>query len=194
MLTMNSDRLITFYVGDGKSEDTETFNFSEHKLKEKAPKFYESFKDKARRVQKIKGPVYDIDEKPKLFEAILHWIDKGKVMRKSYSAPGDLECYYVDLYFSALQHMLPGLANAIIDKLYDWHRGGTVEFQKIDEVYSMTEPGDGLRRLYFGCMMTLTVEEFEATPIEQPSIVVDLFAVKREAWGGLEAKEAYHNA
>ncbi|OBT89278.1 hypothetical protein VE02_02558 [Pseudogymnoascus sp. 03VT05] len=171
------DKLVTFYVGDGHPKDMETFNFSERKWIERGPE----------------APCMT-STRPKLFEAILHWIDKGKVMRKSYSAPDDLECYYLDLYVAAAGYRLPVLSNAIIDKLYDWHRSGTVQFQKIDKVYSITEPGDGLRRFYFGCMMALSVEEFEATSMEEPSIVVDLFALKKAAWAGMEPKEAYHDA
>ncbi|KFZ03401.1 hypothetical protein V501_09375 [Pseudogymnoascus sp. VKM F-4519 (FW-2642)] len=102
------DRLLTFYVGDGKPEDMETFNFSEHKLGENAPEFYEQFKGTGRRVKNVNGLVYDIVEKPKLFEAMLHWIDKGKVMTRPYFAPYDLECYYLDLYVAAVNYELPG--------------------------------------------------------------------------------------
>ncbi|KFY23169.1 hypothetical protein V493_06036 [Pseudogymnoascus sp. VKM F-4281 (FW-2241)] len=165
------DRLITFYVGDGNEEDAETFIFSENN-----------------------GPVYDISEKPRLFEAMLHWIDKRKVMRKSYFAPYDLESYYLDLYLAAVNYVLPGLSNAIIDKLHAWHSTGTVRLQMIGKVYEMTQPKDGLRRFYFSCMMALSTEEFEATPMEQPAVIIDLFAVKKATWDGMKAKEAYHDA
>ncbi|KFY33798.1 hypothetical protein V494_07313 [Pseudogymnoascus sp. VKM F-4513 (FW-928)] len=187
------DLLITFHVGDGKPEAVETFNFSERKLVENAPEFYELFKSRARRVKNTNGRVYDIFEKPKLFEAMLHWIDKRQVVPKSYSAPHDLECYYLDLYLAAANYVLPGFSNAIIDKLYDWHSTGTVRFQMIDKVYSMTRPGCGLRNLYFGCMMALSTEEFEATQIEEPEVMVDLFAMKKAFWGGMEAKEFYRD-
>ncbi|OBT69511.1 hypothetical protein VE03_01146 [Pseudogymnoascus sp. 23342-1-I1] len=188
------DRMITFYVGEGKPGDMATFNFSASKLAENAPGFYEQFKGTGRRVRNINGPVYDIVENPKLFEAMLVWIDKKVVMRTSYLAPYDLECYYLDLYLAAVNYQLPGLSNAIIDELYDWHSSGGVYFQMIDKVYQMTQPGYGLRRFYFGCMMALSIEEFEATSIEQPAVIVDLFAVKRATWDGMKAKEAYHDA
>ncbi|KFY07222.1 hypothetical protein V492_07342 [Pseudogymnoascus sp. VKM F-4246] len=187
------DLLVTFHVGDGKPEDVETFNFSERKLVENAPEFYELFKSRARRVKNTNGRVYDIFEKPKLFEAMLHWIDKRQVMPKSYSAPHDLECYYLDLYLAAVNYVLPGFSNAIIDKLYDWHSTGAVRFQMIDKVYSMTRPGCGLRNLYFGCMMALSTEEFEATQIEEPEVMVDLFEMKKAFWGGMKAKELYRD-
>ncbi|KFY85590.1 hypothetical protein V500_08284 [Pseudogymnoascus sp. VKM F-4518 (FW-2643)] len=188
------DLLVTFYVGDDKPENMETYNFSHNKLLENASEFYEQFKGTSRRVKDINGPVYDIAEKPKLFEAMLHWIDKRKVMPKSYFAPYDLEGYYLELYLAAVNYLLPGLSNAIVDKLYDWHSTGTVQFQMIDKVYSMTQPGDGLRRFYFGCMMALSVEDFETTSIGEPDVMVDLFAEKKATWGGMEAKEAYHDA
>ncbi|OBU01370.1 hypothetical protein VE01_00234 [Pseudogymnoascus verrucosus] len=188
------DRLLTFYVGDGKPEDMETFNFSEHKLGENAPEFYEQFKGTGRRVKNANGLVYDIVEQPKLFEAMLHWIDKRKVMTRPYFAPYDLECYYLDLYVAAVNYELPGLCNAVIDKLYDWHRNSIVQFQMIDKVYLITQPGDGLRRFHFGCMMGLTTEEFENTSIEQTGVVIDLFAVSKANWGGMKAKEAYHDS
>jgi hypothetical protein len=194
MLTTNSDRLVTFYVEDRNSDDMATFNFSERQLVENVPRFYDQFKDNERRVYKIKGPVYDVIEKPKIFEALLHWIDRRRVMRKSYSAPDDLECFYLDLYQAADNYELPGLSNAIINKMYDWHSTGTVQFQMIDRVYLMTEPGDGLRRFYFGCMMALSTEQFEDTPMEQAAVMVDLFAVAKSTWNGMEAKEAYHDA
>lgn len=195
MLTTNSDRLVTFYVTDRNSEDGGTFIFSERKLVENAPDFYEQFKGVGRRAHKVNGPVYDVMEKPKIFEAILHWIDKRRVMRKSYSAPDDLECYYLDLYAAAAdRYLLPGLTNAIINKIYDWHSTGAVQLQMIGRVYLMTEPGDGLRRFYFGCMMALSTEEFEDTPMEQAAMMVDLFSVAKSTWKGMGAKETYHDA
>lgn len=186
--------MVTFFVRDNKPEYTETFNFSEHKLIENAPEFYDRFKNTGRRVKGINGLVFDFVQKPRLFEAMLHWIDNRTVMRKFYFAPYDLEAYYLELYLAAINYVLPGLSNAIIDALYDWHSTGTVRFLMIDKVYSMTQPGDGLRRFYFGCMMALSTEEFLANPIKQHAVMADLFAVKRAAWDGMKAKEAYHDA
>ncbi|KFY38338.1 hypothetical protein V495_06630 [Pseudogymnoascus sp. VKM F-4514 (FW-929)] len=170
------DRLVTFYVADVNSDDVGTFIFSECKLVENAPDFYEQFKSIGRRAHKVNGPVYDVIQKPKIFEAILHWIDKRRVMRKSYSAPDDLECFYLDLYSAAVDnYVLPGLSNAIINKMYDWHSTGTVQF-------------------YFGCMMALSTEQFEDTPMEQAAVMVDLFSVAKSSWKGMGAKEAYHDA
>lgn len=42
--------------------------------------------------------------------------------------------------------------------------------------------------------MALSIEEFEATTINQLAVIVDLFAVKKATQNGMEAKEAYHDA
>lgn len=160
---------------------------------ENAPEFYDQFKDTGRRVKGINGLVFDFVEKQRLLEAMLHWIDNKTVMRKFYLTPYDLEAYYLELYLAAINYVLPGFSNAIIDTLYDWHSAGTVQLLMIDKVYSMTQPGDGLRRFYFGCMMALSTEEFLANPIKQHAVVADLFAVKRVTWDGMKAKEDYHD-
>lgn len=200
MLTRNSDRVVTFFVTDDKlvytddkSVHTGCFNFSERKWAENAPEFYDMFKGAGRRVKNMNGLVYDIVENPKLFEAMLFWIDKRKVMEMSYFAPYNLESYYLELYLAAMNYALPGLSNAVIDELHEWHSRGTVKLQMIDKVYEVTQPGDGLRRFYFSCMMALSIEEFEATSIEETAVMVDLFAVKKETWDGMKAKEAYHD-
>ncbi|KFY47635.1 hypothetical protein V496_10521 [Pseudogymnoascus sp. VKM F-4515 (FW-2607)] len=194
------DRVVTFFVTDDKlvytddkSVYTGCFNFSERKWAENAPGFYEMFKGAGRRVKNMNGLVYDIVENPKLFEAMLFWIDKRKVMQMSYFAPYNLESYYLELYLAAVNYALPGLSNAVIDELHEWHSRDTIKLQMIDKVYEVTQPGDGLRRFYFSCMMALSIEEFEATSIEETEVMVDLFAVKKENWDGMKAKEAYQD-
>lgn len=196
----NSDRAtITFYVGDRRSRNSDNISFtiSKRVLIENAPEFYGKFKGTGRRVRNIDGPVYDVTEKPMLFETILHWIEHGSVMTRAYLAPFYLEGHLLELYgVTGESYELPGLSNAIIDSLHDLHTSGRTKLQMIDKVYSMTEPGDGLRRLYFSCLMTLGNEDFDATKMENALIFIDLFQLAKTAQAGtsIDSKEAYHDA
>lgn len=178
-----------------KHEEKLNFSFSEATLLEKAPEFYGNLQKSCRRAKKSDPPVYDVIEKPNLFEAILHWIDHGVVMKRPYLASFELETYYLDLYRLAVEfYELPGLSNAIIDALHDWHSGGGILLEMVDEAYGMTDAGDGLRRLYFDCLLAMSSDEFEGMTIENSDVSIDLFEAAKMAFDGhrVQGKEAYH--
>lgn len=117
-------------------------------------------------------------------------------MRRPYLAHSDLETYYLDLYRLAVEvYELPGLSNAVIDALHEWHSRGDILLEKIDVAYSMTELGDGLRLFYFDCLLAMSSEEFEGMVIEEAAVSMDLFeAAKRGAVGhGVKHSMEYHS-
>jgi hypothetical protein len=190
---------ITFNVLDRKPKngDRVPFNIFEDTLIRLAPRFYGKLNSTSRRVKNADGLVYDVVEKPVLFEAILHWIDRGEVLEKPYYEPCHRESHYLELYdLAANTYELPDLSNAIIDSLYDMQESRDIQLQMINKAYSITEPGDGLRRLYFDWLLGLSNEEFDATNIEEPAIIDDLReAAKKALMGnGIGPKENYHNA